>query len=68
MVDLEVTTLELWPRQARRLIADKGLSVRYLKQTFTDIIFPWNFHYDMERQLFSCQIQERPLFIIKPIS
>lgn len=68
-MELDVTTLELWPRKALLLIKDKGLSVNKLKTRFEEnIIFPWDDIYDKERMLFSTQIQERPLFIIKPKS
>jgi len=33
----EVTTLELWPRRARQLIHDKGLSIKYLTLYFHGI-------------------------------
>lgn len=66
MNPLEVTTLELWSVNAKRIIKEKGLSTKNLKDIFGDkIIFPWQNNYDQQRMLFSTQIQERPLFIIK---
>ena len=66
MDDLTINTLQLWPRKARTIIKEKGLSVRRLHSQFNDrIIFPWDDNYDQQRMLFSTQIQERPLFIIK---
>lgn len=64
MNPLTTTTLELWPKQARNIINSKNISIDYLNK-FSNIIFPWNDNYDQQRQLFSTQIQERPLFIIK---
>jgi hypothetical protein len=62
---LEVTTLQLWPMNAIKILHSKGLHVEKLKKKFTNIIFPWDSNYDQQRMLFSTQIQERPLFIIK---
>ena len=69
MDDLTVNTLQLWPRKARNIIRDKELSVRVLRKKFKgNIVFPWDDNYDQQRMLFSSQIQERPLFIIRPES
>jgi hypothetical protein len=68
MENLEVTTLELWPIEARKRIHAKGLSIKNLRKKYNHIIFPDDDCYDRQRQLFSTQIQERPLFIIRPIS
>jgi len=69
MDDLTINTLELWPRKSRELIRNKGLSIRKLRKLFNEhIIFPWEDNYDKRRMLFSTQIQERPLFIIRPES
>lgn len=69
MDDLTVHTLQLWPRKARSIIKEKGLSVRQLRTQFKDhIIFPWDDNYDQQRMLFSTQIQERPLFIVQASS
>jgi hypothetical protein len=61
-------TLQLWPNKARIIIKEKGISRRALRKMFPQILFPWDDRYDQQRMLFSSQIQERPLFIIKPIS
>ena len=63
---LNLTTLQLWPAKAADIIHQKGLSTTKLKNKFNEIIFPWNDNYDKQRQLFSSQIQEKPLFIIFP--
>lgn len=63
---MDITTLELWPNQAKNIINEKRICMKCLLR-FSNIIFPWNNNYDQQRQLFSTQIQERPLFIIKAI-
>jgi hypothetical protein len=69
MDTLTIQTLQLWPRKAKLLIKDKNLSIRKLRSIFSDqIIFPWDNNYDQQRMLFSTQIQERPLFIVRAIS
>lgn len=61
---LDITTLELWPEKARRILQEKGLSISSLETAFKNLLFPWEDNYDQQRQLFSSQIQERPLMII----
>jgi len=59
------TTLELWPHEAYELLHTKGISSKKLRRLFNEVLFPWDESYDKERMLFSLQIQERPLFIVK---
>jgi hypothetical protein len=63
-MSLVETTLQLWPRQSKKIIKAKGIDIKLLQKKFKNIIFPWHDTYDKYRQLFSTQIQERPLFII----
>ena len=65
-MNLEITTLQLWPINAKNIIDGKGIDIKKLRHNFKNIIFPWNNDYDKERQLFNGQIQEKPLFIIYP--
>lgn len=56
----------IFDHKSRLLIEEKGLTVKRLKSIYEEqIIFPWEDNYDQQRMLFSTQIQERPLFIIK---
>src|SRR5581483_9797344 len=61
---LLVTTPELWPINAKKILEDKNISVEDLKCDFTEIFFPWDEKYSSKRTYFSLIVQQRPLFII----
>lgn len=63
-MSLLVTTPELWPINAAKILKDKNISVEYLKCNFTEIFFPWDEEYSSKRTYFSLIIQQRPLFIV----
>ncbi|AYV85853.1 MAG: FAD-binding oxidoreductase [Solivirus sp.] len=62
---LNVTTLELWPIKSAEILKERGVDPEKLKESFSNILFPWDKTYDQQRVLFSSQNSERPLFIIK---
>jgi FAD/FMN-containing dehydrogenase len=63
-----VTTPELWPINATKIMKEKNIVPDQLKQLFENIWFPWEDKYNTERVYFSLRIQQRPLFIVKPIN
>lgn len=65
---LDVTTPELWPINAEKIIREKNISIQELEKMFTNITFPWNNKYNTERVYYSLRINQRPLFIVKPTS
>ncbi len=58
-------TLDLWPIQVREILQSKGIDPVKLSRKLSEVIYPWDVNYDQQRMLFSTQIQERPLFIVK---
>src|SRR5579871_360433 len=65
---LVVTTPELWPINARKILEEKNVNPNELKSMFKHVTFPWEHKYNTERVFFSVRIEERPLFIVKPIT
>lgn len=65
---LEVTTQNIWPVNARRILEEKHVDISSLEKSYNKIYFPWNNNYDSHRNYYSLRIQERSLFIIKPVN
>jgi hypothetical protein len=63
---LSVTTPDLWPMTAKRILEDKGVNPETVKSTFENVVFPWDNEYNTQRNYFSLRIQVRPLMIVKP--
>ena len=61
------TTPEYWPINAKNTLKEKNVNIAALRKQFTNIFFPWDKKYNSERVYFSLRIQQRPLFIVKPI-
>ena len=68
---LNTTTLEIWPIKVRQILSDKKICVKDLENTYENIYFPWTIdkkeNYNGLRNYYSLRIQQRPLFIIRPI-
>lgn len=67
-MSLNLTTIELWIEKSKKIMKEKKINISKLKKKFTNIYFPWNGKYDLYRNYYSLRIQQRPLFIIRPIS
>jgi FAD/FMN-containing dehydrogenase len=65
---LTVTTPQLWPINAKKLLEKKNVDTNELKTMFTNVLFPWDDGYDSGRTFYSIRIEHRPLFIVKPVS
>jgi len=65
---LTVTTPQLWPLNAKKLLEEKGVNIDELKTMFTNVVFPWDDKYDGNRTFYSIRIEHRPLVIIKPVT
>ena len=65
---LTTTTPEYWPINAKNIIDAKEINIDELRQMFPHINFPWDPKYNTERVYYSLRIQQRPLFIVKPMS
>lgn len=65
---MNATSLEIWPEKARKILDSKNINIEELRDSFTNIWFPWDEGYDTKRTFYSLRVQNRPLFIIKPIS
>lgn len=61
------TTPEYWPINAKNILTEKGVNIADLREKFTKIYFPWDPIYNGKRVYFSLRIQQRPLFIVKPV-
>ena len=66
--DLTVTTPQLWPINAKKMLERKNVDITELKTMFTNVIFPWDDKYDGNRTFYSIRIEHRPLFIVKPVN
>ena len=67
-MSLTITSKDLWPRQARKILEDKCIDLHQLKKSFYQVYFPWDTEYSQENVYFSLRIQQRPLIIIRPNS
>jgi len=65
-MSLTLKSTQLWPYNSRLIIEEKKINIDWLKQQFTNIYFPWDDLYDLERNYYSLKIQQRPLIIIQP--
>ena len=66
MQSLSVTSKELWPIQARKILEENGVNTEELRESFYQVLYPWDSDYGSENTYFSLRIQQRPLIIIKP--
>lgn len=64
---MNITTLEIWPVNAKRILEEKGIDIQNLETKFENIYFPWDIKYEQNNIYFSSRIQQHPLFIIKAI-
>ncbi len=64
MDTLYLTTTELWPNKAKKILEEKKISIKKLYKKFSKIIFPWSSTYNNYRYFFELQNAELPLFII----
>ena len=67
-MSINATSTQLWADKAADILKEKHVNTDHLKSIYTHIYFPWDINYDAERLYFSLRIQQRPLFIVKPIS
>ena len=67
-MSLDTTTNDIWPENARRILSEKNIDVNELLISYKYILFPWYSGYNLNRTYFSLRIQQRPLFIIKPVN
>ena len=67
-MSLDLTTIELWIEKSKQIMKEKNINISKLKNIFNHIFFPWNGKYDLYRNYYSLRIQQRPLFIIRPIT
>ena len=65
---INTTSTQLWADKAADILIQKNINTDHLQKLFTHIYFPWDKTYDSERLYFSLRIQQRPLFIVKPVS
>ena len=65
---LTTTTPEYWPINAKNMLTEKHVNICNLRKMFTHVVFPWDNKYNTERVYFSLRIEQRPLFIVKPVS
>jgi len=68
MTSLYLTTNQLWINESTKILLSKQISVQKLSKLFTHIYFSWDQIYYQYKLLYKWQIQELPLFIIKPIN
>lgn len=62
---MNITTLEIWPVNAKKILKEKKVNTKKLKKKFSYIFFPWDEEYEKNNVYFSFRIQQHPLFIIK---
>ena len=67
-MSLDLTTIELWIEKSKQIMKEKNINISKLKNIFNHIFFTWNVKYDLYRNYYSLRIQQRPLFIIRPIT
>ena len=64
-MSLELTTVELWIEKSKQIMKDKYINVSKLKNTFTNIYFPWNGKYDLYRNYYSLRKCLAPLCCVE---
>jgi hypothetical protein len=64
MSKLYLTTVELWPTEARRQLRERRISVERLREWFGCVVFPWDAAYGSYRFFYTQEIAEFPLFVV----